>query len=235
MIRSIVGFALTTISVLVFGYIETKWRGHGIILSVLAFLYMLRHKNTFSSFLVLLLDAYLRYQGALKISYLLFFIQAIFCVKRLLEKDEIELHFKPFEKEIRRLLLSKDPAILHEVDGMLVRYKGHESELYDELISKYGDFDQFRTPNRDDRRRESSSSSHVFQTPEPILNQRSRYNSGSSSYNSGSTTARRQVLLPSRDRDLVASARDDARRAIESRLSSSSSSSSSSSVGKGIY
>lgn len=48
-----------------------------------------------------------------------------------------EVKLRPYEKEIRKLLLKYDPKILHKVDDLLARNRRYEAELYNQLKEKY--------------------------------------------------------------------------------------------------
>jgi hypothetical protein len=43
------------------------------------------------------------------------------------------VRLKPYEKEIRHLLLQNEPSLLHKVDDLLEQYKGEENVLLEIL------------------------------------------------------------------------------------------------------
>lgn len=53
------------------------------------------------------------------------------------EDDDATVSFRPYETQIRQLLLQKDPSMLHRVDSLLERYRGKEKQLLQQLKGKY--------------------------------------------------------------------------------------------------
>ena len=52
--------------------------------------------------------------------------------------DEANIHQRPYEKELRSLLLNHDPSKLSKVDSMLDNNRGHEEDLLKKLKKQYG-------------------------------------------------------------------------------------------------
>lgn len=73
--------------------------------------------------------------------FFLFMVSLIFFMKDkntlLLEEEDEPIPFRPYEKEIRRLLFKHNPSVLHKVDTWLDEYKGRENILLSKLYFKY--------------------------------------------------------------------------------------------------
>lgn len=59
------------------------------------------------------------------------------------------IHWRPYEKEIRKYLFENDPSLLHRVDDLLDKYRGEEKNLLNELkhIASSG-YSSNNTPNQ---------------------------------------------------------------------------------------
>lgn len=122
-----------------FAYVEQQSSGQGYLLGVPLFLYPARHRR-FSALMLYMcqLCAYIFIDKY--VSYCFFMMLAIFStVISSGDSPDVDddVQFKPYESEIRKFLMRRDPSKLHLVDDMLIKYNDDGKELLAVLQKEY--------------------------------------------------------------------------------------------------
>jgi hypothetical protein len=120
-----------------FGYVE-KISERGYVVIILLWLYLASSQLFFSTFL-LGLYYYFTKNGLLEYRFMVFLTMLVLLsISPSGENDDAKVNFKKYEEEIRQLYLRYNPEMLPKVDGILVKYRGRERELIQQLRQKYG-------------------------------------------------------------------------------------------------
>jgi hypothetical protein len=116
-----------------FAYLEHVIQG-GLFVAVAMAAGLFYKQRSWLSLILLLLESYFHFTGAKTLGYITFLamqlVSLIFVPVGTIDKVTA---WKPYEKEIRALLLERNPSLLHRVDQMLDEYKGKEKALLDRL------------------------------------------------------------------------------------------------------
>lgn len=147
MLKVVSNLLLISCLLLGFGYFEVKRKGAGIAVScLLGYLISKWHgKIVIPSSFILMETVLRKYDffdpigAAISIPIVnlpMFLMCGILFVLNIVQEDVV-VKMRPYEKEIRQLLMKFNPSMLHKVDDMLSRHKYHELELYHELKEQY--------------------------------------------------------------------------------------------------
>lgn len=137
-----------------FAFVENQesWNHKGWILNVIVVPLLIYHRYTWYMWIVSpILGAYqaaLSISGERHLSYLVYvglLLHLLLPSYRRVYTAPIPL--KPYEKEIRELLLKYEPKKLHKVDSELQRYRGKEEQLYNDLVERYTSEDYSEIPD----------------------------------------------------------------------------------------
>ncbi len=74
--------------------------------------------------------------------------------------DNSKVRLKPYEKEVRQLLLLNEPRLLHKVDDLLEQYKGEESALLDLLRQNYSNNNNNKSKTNDENKKSKSTTNN---------------------------------------------------------------------------
>jgi hypothetical protein len=132
-------FILIFSLIILFGYCETKLPGTGVIVT-LSTAYGLAYWYGYLIFplLLVLSEVLLRFLVTSKVVNIPFFLLCA-VLFRCTSSSDTGIKLRPYEKEIRKLLMKHDPSLLHKVDDMMARHRYHERELYEELKDQFSD------------------------------------------------------------------------------------------------
>lgn len=83
-------------------------------------LYLLYKSGEFYPVLLSLLILFLSSTNNQKFAYVIFVILEIIYFNQKNKSEELGVDFKPYEKEIRQLLLKKDPSVLYKVSSLFI-------------------------------------------------------------------------------------------------------------------
>lgn len=141
MLQSFAQLLIVIILLVLFGYFETKTRGSGIVVGVLVVTYQIFFTNTkLIPILLLATEIGFLYIRKNEYSYVVYLLQVLYVSRNSLAEVPDKITLRPYEKEIRQLLLKKgDTTMLAQVDKHLDKYRGHEKELYSKFLEKYQD------------------------------------------------------------------------------------------------
>lgn len=118
---------------LLFAYVEILFESGWVVAAGLA-LYLLRRNCILLPILGLIIYAFAGYLQAKPIYVATFvLLESVLFQSSNHKEDDTKVSMKPHETEIRSLLYRSNPAKLHKVDNMLVKYQGRELELLTKL------------------------------------------------------------------------------------------------------
>lgn len=157
------------LQVALFGYLELKYNSGLYAAGILAFLLVWK-KKIYWGLLIVALEAFAYETDHKKISYICFMVLMYMYISHpdpvsgadIESSDEVA--FRPYEVEIRKYLMQKDPSLLHKVDDYLTKYQGREDELLGRLKSKY-EIKEHTEQSRTPRSQPLAASRPTNQTP----------------------------------------------------------------------
>jgi hypothetical protein len=119
----------------------------GYFIAILLAYYINSYANKFWKYAAILavyfVFRYFLYETFFPFLYYLFMVSLVFFMKDnsgaflASEIEEMKIPFRPYEKELRRILFKYNPSQLNKVDSWLDKYKGREQVFLSELYYKY--------------------------------------------------------------------------------------------------
>lgn len=123
---------------LIYGSVEKVFQS-GIYVTIALSLYLMRYVSLWKSLLLLathLVSYYYQLRAVVFLSF--FFLNALFLFGSYYRNDDDTfVQLKPYEKEIRQLLMKYNTEALTRVDSLLLKYKGREKQLLKKIQDKY--------------------------------------------------------------------------------------------------
>ena len=127
---------------LLFGYVDMVWRaGSPFAALIFARALLSGEMTSLASIIkcIFTIALMFTYRQVPEIGLILFVLFNFFLSREhaYVQNNELVVEFQPYEQEIRKLLMEKDPKLLHKVDSLLRKYKGAELELLNIIKDRY--------------------------------------------------------------------------------------------------